>query len=46
LTPFQARGELTILEDFCRRTAAGDRTGLAIIHGAGGAGRPDCTGAG
>ncbi len=39
LTPFQSRDELTILEDFCERVAAGDRTGLAIVHGAGGAGK-------
>ncbi|MFB6393596.1 hypothetical protein AAFH96_10820, partial [Polymorphospora sp. 2-325] len=39
LTPFQARDELTVLEDFAHRTAVGDRTGLAIIHGTGGSGK-------
>jgi hypothetical protein len=39
LTPFQSRDELTVLHDFCERVAAGDRTGIAVVHGAGGAGK-------
>src|SRR4029450_4658225 len=39
LTPFQARDELTVLEDFCHSVAGGDRTGLVVIHGAGGSGK-------
>ncbi|MGH3811806.1 MAG: lipase/acyltransferase domain-containing protein [Pseudonocardiaceae bacterium] len=39
LVRFQNRDELTVLHDFCRRTAAGDRTGLAVITGIGGCGK-------
>jgi hypothetical protein len=39
LTPFQARDELTVLEDFSQKIAAGDHTGLAVVHGAGGSGK-------
>lgn len=39
LVRFQNRDELTVLRDFCRRTAAGDRTGLAVITGIGGCGK-------
>jgi hypothetical protein len=39
LVPFQARDELTVLRDWCHRTAAGDRTGLAVVTGIGGAGK-------
>ena len=39
LVGFQSRDELTVLRDFCHRTAAGDRTGLAVITGIGGCGK-------
>ena len=39
LTPFQARDEVTILDDFARRTASGDRTGIMVVTGVGGAGK-------
>ncbi|MGH3755641.1 MAG: hypothetical protein ACRDRP_23695, partial [Pseudonocardiaceae bacterium] len=39
LVPFQNRDELTVLADWCRRVAAGDRTGLAVITGIGGSGK-------
>ena len=39
LVEFQNRDELTVLRDFCHRTAAGDRTGLAVISGIGGCGK-------
>ncbi|MEV0902966.1 ATP-binding protein [Actinoplanes sp. NPDC049802] len=39
LTPFQARDELLVLDDFARRVAAGERTGLVVVHGTGGAGK-------
>jgi len=39
VVPFQNRDELTILRDRCRQVASGDRTGLAVIHGVGGAGK-------
>src|SRR5262249_50619229 len=31
--------ELTVLRDWCRQVANGDRTGLAVVHGVGGAGK-------
>ncbi|GAA1387814.1 tetratricopeptide repeat protein [Catellatospora chokoriensis] len=39
VVPFQARDELTILTDWCRTAAAGPYTGIAVIHGVGGAGK-------
>ena len=39
MVPFQSRDELTVLRDWCRTIAAGDRTGLAVITGIGGAGK-------
>ncbi len=39
LVRFQNRDELTVLREFCHRTAAGDRTGLAVITGIGGSGK-------
>jgi CheY-like chemotaxis protein len=39
LVPFQIRDELTVLRDWCRQTAAGDRTGLAIVTGIDGSGK-------
>ncbi|MCX4750402.1 tetratricopeptide repeat protein [Kitasatospora sp. NBC_01287] len=36
---FQARDELTILTDWCLSTAEGPYTGVAVIHGVGGAGK-------
>ncbi|MGH2952272.1 MAG: hypothetical protein ACRDKX_09525, partial [Solirubrobacterales bacterium] len=39
LVRFQNRDELTVLRDFCHRSAAGDRTGLAVITGIGGCGK-------
>ena len=39
VTPFQARDELTVLRDFADQVVGGDRTGLAVVHGAGGAGK-------
>ncbi|MEV7034067.1 tetratricopeptide repeat protein [Streptomyces sp. NPDC093272] len=39
VVPFQARDELTVLTSWCREVAQGDRTGLAVVHGVGGAGK-------
>ena len=39
LVGFQNRDELTVLRDFCHRTANGDRTGLAVVTGIGGCGK-------
>ncbi|MET7975346.1 tetratricopeptide repeat protein [Streptomyces mirabilis] len=39
VVPFQARDELTVLTHFCRTVAAGQHTGVALIHGIGGAGK-------
>jgi hypothetical protein len=39
VTPFQPRDELPVLTDLCERIAAGDRTGLLVVHGSGGAGK-------
>jgi tetratricopeptide (TPR) repeat protein len=39
VVPFQNRDELTVLQDWCRQVADGDRTGLAVVHGVGGAGK-------
>jgi hypothetical protein len=39
LVPFQRRDELTVLHDWCEQVAAGDLTGLAVVHGVGGAGK-------
>jgi hypothetical protein len=39
ITPFQPRDELTVLWDFCERVEAGDRTGVAVVHGSGGSGK-------
>ncbi|WP_043684278.1 ATP-binding protein [Streptomyces xylophagus] len=39
VVPFQARDELTVLTHFCRTIAAGPHTGIALIHGVGGAGK-------
>ncbi|MEV7506424.1 hypothetical protein AB0O57_00525, partial [Streptomyces sp. NPDC091201] len=39
VVPFQARDELTVLTHFCRTVAAGQHTGIAVIHGVGGAGK-------
>ncbi|MGH8898457.1 MAG: hypothetical protein ACRDZ4_15930 [Egibacteraceae bacterium] len=39
LVPFQNRDELTVLRDWCRQVAAGDRTGLGVITGIGGSGK-------
>lgn len=39
ITPFQARSELTILGEFARRIETSTRTGLAVLYGAGGAGK-------
>ncbi len=39
LVRFQNRDELTVLREFCHRSAAGDRTGLAVITGIGGCGK-------
>ncbi len=37
--PFAARNELIVLLDWCRKVADGDRTGIAVVHGIGGAGK-------
>ncbi|MFF0061391.1 hypothetical protein ACFYRC_07555, partial [Streptomyces sp. NPDC005279] len=39
VVPFQARDELTVLTHFCRTVAAGQHTGIALVHGVGGAGK-------
>ncbi|GAB1641460.1 hypothetical protein [Krasilnikovia sp. MM14-A1259] len=39
LIPFVDRAELAELQDFCRRIAASDRTGVVVLTGAGGAGK-------
>ncbi|MEU3921862.1 ATP-binding protein, partial [Streptomyces sp. NPDC029004] len=39
VVPFQARDELTVLTHFCRTVATGQHTGIALIHGVGGAGK-------
>lgn len=39
VVPFQNRDELTVLRDWCRQVANGDRTGLAVVNGVGGAGK-------
>ena len=39
LVPFQNRHELTVLRDFCKDVKTGDRTGLAVLHAVGGAGK-------
>ncbi|WP_405908788.1 tetratricopeptide repeat protein [Streptomyces sp. NBC_00828] len=39
VVPFQARDELTVLTHFCHTIAAGPHTGIALIHGVGGAGK-------
>ncbi|MDQ3153291.1 MAG: tetratricopeptide repeat protein, partial [Actinomycetota bacterium] len=39
LVGFQSRDELTVLRDWCRQTAAGAGTGLAVVTGIGGAGK-------
>ncbi len=39
LTPFQGRDELRVLIDFCERVAEGRATGIAVVHGVGGAGK-------
>ena len=39
LVRFRNRDELTVLRDWSRQTAAGDRTGLAVVTGIGGAGK-------
>jgi MinD superfamily P-loop ATPase len=39
VVPFANRDELTVLQDWCRQVADGDRTGLAVVHGVGGAGK-------
>ena len=39
VVPFRNRDELTVLRNWCGQVAAGDRTGMAVIHGAGGAGK-------
>ncbi|MFL6143551.1 MAG: tetratricopeptide repeat protein [Labedaea sp.] len=39
VVPFQNRDELTVLLDWCRQVAAGTWTGLAVVHGVGGAGK-------
>ncbi|WP_327681775.1 hypothetical protein [Kitasatospora sp. NBC_00458] len=36
---FQARDELTVLTDWCRSVAEGQHTGVAVVHGVGGAGK-------
>ena len=39
ITPFQSRDELTVLRHWAEEVAAGDRTGLAVVHGLGGSGK-------
>lgn len=39
VTAFAARDELTILTDLCEKVQAGHRTGLVVVHGAGGSGK-------
>jgi len=39
VTPFAARDELTILTDLCEKVEAGHRTGMVVVHGAGGSGK-------
>ena len=39
VTPFAARDELIVLTDICEKMAAGGRTGLVVVHGAGGSGK-------
>jgi tetratricopeptide (TPR) repeat protein len=39
VVPFQARDELTVLTHFCRTVATGPHTGVALVHGVGGAGK-------
>ncbi|MEU0934448.1 hypothetical protein [Embleya sp. NPDC005971] len=39
IVPFEARDELTVLADWCHTVAAGRRTGIAVVHGPGGAGK-------
>ncbi|WP_405850412.1 tetratricopeptide repeat protein [Streptomyces sp. NBC_01369] len=39
VVPFQARDELTVLTDWCHSVAAGELTGVAVVHGSGGAGK-------
>ncbi|GAA4529455.1 hypothetical protein GCM10023192_16000 [Amycolatopsis samaneae] len=39
LVPFQARDELTVLLEWCRQVVEGDRTGIAVVDGIGGAGK-------
>lgn len=39
VVPFAGRDELTILLDWCRQIAGGDRTGVAVVCGVGGAGK-------
>ncbi|MEE1827301.1 tetratricopeptide repeat protein, partial [Streptomyces sp. BE20] len=36
---FQARDELTVLTDWCLSVAEGQHTGVAVVHGVGGAGK-------
>ncbi|MFB7476892.1 hypothetical protein [Kitasatospora sp. NPDC056184] len=39
VVPFQARDELTVLLDWCLAVADGPYTGIAVLHGVGGAGK-------
>ncbi|MEU0797309.1 tetratricopeptide repeat protein [Amycolatopsis sp. NPDC005961] len=39
VVPFAGRDELTVLLDWCRQVAGGDRTGVAVVCGVGGAGK-------
>ncbi|MFF8773271.1 hypothetical protein [Kitasatospora sp. NPDC015120] len=39
VVPFQARDELTVLTGWCRSVAEGRHTGVAVVHGVGGAGK-------
>ncbi|MFE6866778.1 tetratricopeptide repeat protein, partial [Kitasatospora sp. NPDC057692] len=39
VVPFQARAELTVLTTWCRSVAEGRHTGVAVVHGVGGAGK-------
>ncbi|MFB7473773.1 hypothetical protein [Kitasatospora sp. NPDC056184] len=39
VVPFQSRDELTVLTGWCRSVAEGRHTGVAVVHGVGGAGK-------
>lgn len=39
VVPFQNRDELTVLREWCQQVTEGDLTGVAVVHGVGGAGK-------